>query len=428
MSMRLATIASLATGASAFVAPQTGSLRATQQQYQQAQTQPASASVERSVAAVAVVAAGFAAAASSKSRSQRTCRRVAGVSLPYPDKWDPLNLGSSEEKLKRYTAVEIKHGRIAMIATIGYVVPEFFRYPGCETFEHGLGAFSSIPVEGWVQLVALVGAHEVLLKPRTGGMDNSDFGFGTELLVDQWPQEIERRQTVERNNGRLAMIAIMGMLVQNGIFGKTPVNLLSTDGWWGPSVQWLVQDIPVCDFSVCATVVPPRMSASTPYLRYPKQLEGWVGGEKGFDPLGFSNTIDIYLLREAELKHGRVAMLATVGWIATDSGIRFGGDVFQKVSTVDAHNKFVENGYMLQMLGFIFTLEIYGTFLLTQGISGWMQRHAGDYFAGRSFLPKEPEAESSMRLKELENGRLAMFAISGIATQAVLTGKTFPFV
>ena len=33
--------------------------------------------------------------------------------------------------------------------------------------------------------------------------------------------------------------------------------------------------------------------------------------------MGFSLAIDIRWLREAELKHGRVAMLATVGWITT---------------------------------------------------------------------------------------------------------------
>jgi hypothetical protein len=39
--------------------------------------------------------------------------------------------------------------------------------------------------------------------------------------------------------------------------------------------------------------------------------------QEGFDPMGFSLAIDIRWLREAELKHGRVAMLATVGWITT---------------------------------------------------------------------------------------------------------------
>lgn len=56
-----------------------------------------------------------------------------------------------------------------------------------------------------------------------------------------------------------------------------------------------------------------------------------------------------------------------------------------------------------------------------------MNRDAGDFFLGKQFLAKEPEKQKDMRLKELENGRLAMFAISGMVTQAALTGKTFPF-
>ena len=41
--------------------------------------------------------------------------------------------------------------------------------------------------------------------------------------------------------------------------------------------------------------------------------------------MGFSLAFDIRWLREAELKHGRVCMLATVGWIATVAQMRLGG-------------------------------------------------------------------------------------------------------
>ena len=56
-------------------------------------------------------------------------------------------------------------------------------------------------------------------------------------------------------------------------------------------------------------------------------------------------------------------------------------------------------------------------------------RQPGDY----GFDPcgvcvnKSQEYKDTMALKELKNGRLAMLAFSGIVTQAVLTGKTFPF-
>merc|ERR1711879_862041 len=104
------------------------------------------------------------------SRQAITARRVAGVCLPLTEKWDPAGLGNTDAKMERYTAVEIKYGRIAMIATMGYFLPEIFRFPGCEKFSNGLGALSDLPLEGWVQLVALIGAHEVFIKPREGGM------------------------------------------------------------------------------------------------------------------------------------------------------------------------------------------------------------------------------------------------------------------
>jgi len=167
----------------------------------------------------------------SKQAQAQVARQVVGVSMPLNEKWDPLNLGTTDAKMDRYTAVEIKHGRISMIACLGYVMPEIFRFPGCEDFENGLGAFSTIPALGWFQLIAFVGAHEVLVKPRAGGFGPWDFGLGTELLEGIDDEELERKQTAERNNGRLAMVAIIGLMWQDGTFGKTPFALLTETGW-----------------------------------------------------------------------------------------------------------------------------------------------------------------------------------------------------
>ena len=41
---------------------------------------------------------------------------------------------------------------------------------------------------------------------------------------------------------------------------------------------------------------------------------------------------------------------------------------------------------------------------------------------------KSPEEVKLWKEKELLNGRLAMMAIGGIATQAVLTGHGFPYI
>ena len=92
-----------------------------------------------------------------------------------------------------------------------------------------------------------------------------------------------------------------------------------------------------------------KMSAAVPFLPMSPALEGLPGEEEGFDPMGFSLAIDIRWLREAELKHGRVAMLATVGWISTDLGLRVPGDAFQ-VTTIEAHDAMVKFGSMPQIL------------------------------------------------------------------------------
>ena len=61
-------------------------------------------------------------------RGQAACL-VAQASTYY---WDPLGLNANADAatFNRRRAVEIKHGRVAMFATMGYIVPEFIIFPG----------------------------------------------------------------------------------------------------------------------------------------------------------------------------------------------------------------------------------------------------------------------------------------------------------
>jgi hypothetical protein len=52
-----------------------------------------------------------------------------------------------------------------------------------------------------------------------------------------------------------------------------------------------------------------------PGTERPKNLDGTMVGDIGFDPLGFSNWLNLNWAREAEIKHGRIAMLAATGMI-----------------------------------------------------------------------------------------------------------------
>ena len=48
--------------------------------------------------------------------------------------------------------------------------------------------------------------------------------------------------------------------------------------------------------------------------------DGAMVGDKGFDPLGFADSVEkLRIYREAELKHGRLAMLAALGWPASEA-------------------------------------------------------------------------------------------------------------
>merc|ERR1712127_833242 len=58
------------------------------------------------------------------------------------------------------------------------------------------------------------------------------------------------------------------------------------------------------------------MSKALPFAKRPANLDGSFPGDVGFDPFGFGGDSkeSLTYMREAEIKHGRLAMLAAVGW------------------------------------------------------------------------------------------------------------------
>ena len=61
------------------------------------------------------------------------------------------------------------------------------------------------------------------------------------------------------------------------------------------------------------------MSASLPFLRRPALLDGTLPGDRGFDPFNFaSDANSLYWQRRAEIKHARLAMLASAGWLSAE--------------------------------------------------------------------------------------------------------------
>lgn len=141
-----------------------------------------------------------------------------------------------------------------------------------------------------------------------------------------------------------------------------------------------------------------------------------------FDPLDLASKYDVNWLREAELKHGRVCMLAFLGWITVDAGITFPGEQFEGIKSLDAHDIAVSNGSMWVLLAIVGLCEFKHLSIISPKLDGdWGDWEPGNYGVDPLKLdtPKRREIE-------LKNGRAAMLAFSGLVTQCAL-GHPAPY-
>jgi len=140
--------------------------------------------------------------------------------------WDPAGYmqEGTEADFLRYRSIELKHGRIAMLAAMGYITPEIVKFPGFLSpnsglkfadIPNGLAAISKVPAAGWGQILAYMAFCEV--NPGAGSDVErgapGDFGWLTQYYSDT-------RRNAELANGRLAMMAIVGMIAQDGLTGS----------------------------------------------------------------------------------------------------------------------------------------------------------------------------------------------------------------
>ncbi len=193
-------------------------------------------------------------------------------------------------------------------------------------------------------------------------------------------------------------------------------------------------------FSAPAAMRPAAAARSSALAMGVADLPG-ISTETGgvvWDPLGLSAKMDagnLNLMRAAELKHGRVAMLATVGWawmatgshfegmISTKSGISF-ADV-SAAATGDGNPltaaALVPGGGMWQIILACGVLEV-----------AWENKYPATECAGNFGVPavtNDPEKLAELQLMELKNGRLAMIGIISFACAVAVPGSVplYPF-
>merc|ERR1712241_814585 len=323
--------------------------------------------------------------------------------------WDPLGLSADgdEKKFKRRRAIEFKHGRVSMLATMGYIVPEYNKFPGYlspsqdlkfSDVPNGLAAISKVPTLGWVQILCFAG----FIEGKDGlKWDNENPGdIGWKVLSDADPERKAKRLAIDLSNGRLAMFAIMGMFFQDGLTGSA----------WG---DWdLYVDSPLRAF----------------------ENELGVQSPVGFwDPLGLSADGDVATFRRrrtTEIKHGRICMLATMGYITPEITGKFPGYLsnslelkFEDIPNGLAAVSKVPGAGWLQIVAYCLYCEATGGF----GYNSDNQASApGDCGWKPPLLATDdPELKTKRLNAELANGRLAMMAIIGMFFQDGLTGAAW---
>lgn len=188
-------------------------------------------------------------------------KTMPGISFPFPNIFDPVNLleraASSVQpvrELRRWREAEITHGRVSMLAALGFIVGEQLEdFPTLYNFDgHITGPaiyhFQQVEARGaifWLPLVFFIGLCESYrvglgwATPQSGDFNflNKDYepgnlGFDPLGLLPTDPAEKKVLQTKELNNGRLAMIAIAGFVAQELVSGEEIFeHLFKRLGW-----------------------------------------------------------------------------------------------------------------------------------------------------------------------------------------------------
>jgi hypothetical protein len=146
-----------------------------------------------------------------------------GVTEPF-GYFDPLGFAKNADQagFRKLRVAETKHGRVAMMASIGMVLPHFFRAPGFSDGPAGLGAvFTEMGGGGCAALFLGAGLHELVLWKDDPAKAAGDFGdpfkFG---------ESIDVSRNYELNNGRMAMFAVLGQIVAELVTGKDAISQL----------------------------------------------------------------------------------------------------------------------------------------------------------------------------------------------------------
>lgn len=156
-------------------------------------------------------------------------------------------------------------------------------------------------------------------------------------------------------------------------------------------------------------------------------LEGMVGasvesGGAAWDPLDVTDWVPVEYARKAELANGRVAMLATVGWIFP----KYIGHFEGKLSIDDpiAAARKADLQWWAQFIALCGVFELYKYTQEKEGKTYTPQMGSGaPVYDIMGIYPEDEAKRREMELAELKNARLAMLGIAGFASSYFIPGS-----
>merc|ERR1711966_485103 len=204
--------------------------------------------------------------------------------------------------------------------------------------------------------------------------------------------------------------------------------------------------------SSCSAFAPTKVAKTSSSLNV---ANGWVPNENefafglpgsldpvpNFDPLGYAaeaNLDTMKLYREAEIQHGRVAMLAVIGMLVTEEPIEYhplfqadNKDIGPAIRHLDEVRAVAPQFFEILAL-------VIGVLELNRALVGWENPFfvwnndrslKEDYYPGDigfdplGLKPDDAAEFEIMHTKELQHGRLAMLGFAGIVAQELVNGE-----
>merc|ERR1719301_453377 len=296
--------------------------------------------------------------------------------------YDPLNIGeedwslwnyNNERKIAWFRQAEIKHGRVAMAAFVGYCVQANGGHWFTKMTLGGADWPTGTPPEQWDalpeaskwQIILFVGVLEAFdesIPPHyTNGRKPGQFPSFSETykagkgiphpvpfdLYDPFgfsknasEEKKARGLRIEINNGRLAMLAVFGFMSASKVPGSVPALADIIPPYSGDymipfegnfNIFFVSPEKPsqnTRESTLCnAELETQEMMTQDGLKSLAKQLNPTVGywdplsiGEESTSLWNYNNERKIAWFRQAEIKHGRVAMAAFVGYCVQANG------------------------------------------------------------------------------------------------------------